>query len=103
MSDAQLGSQEKVKSDHWWVSASKRSYLLCRSPHMFPLYLFPGVEKANSQVLSEYVAARQGRRPNFDLDSLRTVEQSIGSAFLPDTGARENAGFVWTWGMRLCY
>lgn len=53
--------------------------------YTFPLYLYPGVGKADeSEMFEEWPASKDGRRPNLDPGFVHAIEQATGLAFVPD-------------------
>ena len=74
--------------------------VICMSPKtsnngfVFPIYLYPGVGKADQRTLDPWVPGERGRRPNLDPTFVRLLEQATGLTFVSDqrSGCEESFG-----------
>ena len=74
--------------------------VICMSPKtsnngfVFPIYLYPGVGKADQPTLDPWVPGERGRRPNLDPTFVRLLEQATGLTFVSDqrSGWEESFG-----------
>ncbi len=74
--------------------------VICMSPKtsnngfVFPIYLYPGVGKADQRMLNPWVPGKRGRRPNLDPAFVLLLEQSTSLTFVSDqrSGREESFG-----------